>query len=140
MQFMSQIPVLNHSSYCTTASFRARIPRWYESRCPELCARSSVGLGSVNVAPRRGLRALTGFGRFQESSDLAIQVTSTITGRGAAEMAAIVAPSAHRPVKARRLQRLLLCLAPGLVDNDRLGGLAATLRTVRVDAPHAGRP
>lgn len=35
---------------------------------------------------------------------------------------------------------LLLCLAPGLVDNDRLGGLAATLRTVRVDVPHAGKP
>lgn len=35
---------------------------------------------------------------------------------------------------------LLLCLAPGLVDNDRLGGLAATLVTVQVSVPHAGRP
>ena len=35
---------------------------------------------------------------------------------------------------------LLLCVAPGLVDNDRLGGLAATLQTTRVDVPHAGRP
>jgi len=35
---------------------------------------------------------------------------------------------------------LLLCLAPGLVDNDRLGGLAATLATVRVAVPHTGKP
>ncbi|MFE3059942.1 SMP-30/gluconolactonase/LRE family protein [Nocardia sp. NPDC059239] len=35
---------------------------------------------------------------------------------------------------------LLLCMAPGLVDNDRLGGLAATLQTVRVEVPHAGLP
>ena len=35
---------------------------------------------------------------------------------------------------------LLLCVAPGLVDNDRLGSLAATLQTTRVDVPHAGRP
>ncbi|MEV6985925.1 SMP-30/gluconolactonase/LRE family protein [Sphaerisporangium sp. NPDC051017] len=35
---------------------------------------------------------------------------------------------------------LLLCIAPGLVDNDRLGGLAATLQTTRVEVPHAGRP
>lgn len=35
---------------------------------------------------------------------------------------------------------LLLCVAPGLVDNDRLGDLAGTLRTVHVDVPRAGRP
>lgn len=35
---------------------------------------------------------------------------------------------------------MLLCLAPGLVDNDRLGGLAATLMTTTVAVPHAGRP
>jgi sugar lactone lactonase YvrE len=35
---------------------------------------------------------------------------------------------------------LLLCVAPGLVDNDRLSDLAGTLRTVRVDVPGAGRP
>ncbi|XVQ15852.1 SMP-30/gluconolactonase/LRE family protein [Spirillospora sp. CA-255316] len=35
---------------------------------------------------------------------------------------------------------MLVCVAPGLIDNDRLGGLAATLWTVRVDVPHAGRP
>ncbi|MFF2847660.1 SMP-30/gluconolactonase/LRE family protein [Streptomyces sp. NPDC058001] len=35
---------------------------------------------------------------------------------------------------------LLLCVAPGLVDNDRLGGLAATLQTVQVAVPGAGRP
>jgi sugar lactone lactonase YvrE len=35
---------------------------------------------------------------------------------------------------------LLLCVAPGLVDNDRLGGLRATLQTTRVEVPHVGRP
>ncbi|MFE5709128.1 SMP-30/gluconolactonase/LRE family protein [Rhodococcus koreensis] len=35
---------------------------------------------------------------------------------------------------------LLLCVAPGLVDNDRLGDLAGTLRTVQVEVPGAGRP
>jgi sugar lactone lactonase YvrE len=35
---------------------------------------------------------------------------------------------------------LLLCVAPGLRDNDRLGNLAATLQTTRVDVPHGGRP
>jgi len=35
---------------------------------------------------------------------------------------------------------LLLCVAPGLRDNDRLGDLAATLRTTQVEVPHAGRP
>ncbi|MGM5069130.1 SMP-30/gluconolactonase/LRE family protein [Rhodococcus qingshengii] len=35
---------------------------------------------------------------------------------------------------------LLLCVAPGLVDNDRTGDLAATLQTVRVDVPHAAFP
>jgi sugar lactone lactonase YvrE len=35
---------------------------------------------------------------------------------------------------------LLLCVAPGLRDNDRLGDLSATLLTTRVAIPHAGRP
>jgi sugar lactone lactonase YvrE len=35
---------------------------------------------------------------------------------------------------------LLLCVAAGVVDNDRLGDLGATLQTVRVDVPGAGRP
>lgn len=35
---------------------------------------------------------------------------------------------------------LLLCVAPGLRDNDRLGDLAATLQTTRVDVPHAAFP
>lgn len=35
---------------------------------------------------------------------------------------------------------LLLCVAPGLVDNDRTRDLAATLQTTRVDVPHAAFP
>jgi sugar lactone lactonase YvrE len=35
---------------------------------------------------------------------------------------------------------LVMCVAPGLRDNDRLGNLAATLRTARVEVPAAGRP
>jgi sugar lactone lactonase YvrE len=35
---------------------------------------------------------------------------------------------------------LLLCVAPGLRDNDRLGDLAATLQTTRVEVPHAAFP
>lgn len=37
-------------------------------------------------------------------------------------------------------QTLLMCVAPGMRDNDRLGDLAATLRTTRVAVPGAGRP
>lgn len=35
---------------------------------------------------------------------------------------------------------LLMCVAPGMRDNDRLGDLAATLRTTEVSVGHAGRP
>ncbi|EFC83473.1 SMP-30/gluconolactonase/LRE family protein [Parafrankia sp. EUN1f] len=35
---------------------------------------------------------------------------------------------------------LLMCVAPGLRDNDRLGDLSATLQTTRVAVPRAGRP
>lgn len=35
---------------------------------------------------------------------------------------------------------LLMCIAPGLRDNDRLGDLAATLQTTRVEVPHAAFP
>jgi sugar lactone lactonase YvrE len=35
---------------------------------------------------------------------------------------------------------LLLCIAPGLRDNDRLGDLAGTLQTVQVEVPHAAFP
>lgn len=35
---------------------------------------------------------------------------------------------------------LLLCVAPGMRDNDRIDALAATLRTTKVAAPAAGRP
>ena len=35
---------------------------------------------------------------------------------------------------------LLLCVAPGLVSNDRLSGLKATLQTTRVNVPGAGKP
>jgi sugar lactone lactonase YvrE len=35
---------------------------------------------------------------------------------------------------------LLLCVAPGHTDNNRLAGLAGRLLTTRVDVPHAGLP